>query len=188
MKIIHIFGIPGVGKTSVINEAKKYIDFPAVNFGDYVLKICRKYGIEDRDEIRKKLSREEYIEVQKEAARLILEENKDKEILIIDNHLIIETAYGFYSGTPIWISDILKPYAIVLIVAPEDQILNRRIKDKTRKREISLKEIKIQQELTKMHAINLVFHYNCYLKIIENLDGKLEEAGKELAEYIKKLL
>ena len=76
MKIVHIVGIPGVGKTTVINRALEGLDskkIKYVNFGDYVFEVSKEYGIKDRDEIRKKLDRETYIEVQKEAARRIYE-------------------------------------------------------------------------------------------------------------------
>jgi len=188
--LVLVIGIPGVGKTSVVEFARPLLkhEWHIVNFGDIILSLAKeKYGITHRDYIRKMLKRKEYIELQIETAKKIKEYYEGKNVLF-DTHLVIETPEGYYSGTFKEIVDILDPVACVVIVAPPEQIYERRKKDVTRIRDIEpVEKIKLQQDLTIMHAVWLLAYKNIYLKIIENPDGKLQEAAKELAEYLNHL-
>ncbi len=190
MVIAFVVGVPGVGKSSVVREALKYVasEYRVINFGDYVLQVVRdKYRIEDRDLIRKKLDKEEYILVQEEAARKI-KAIADNENVIIDTHLFIETPFGFYSGAPEVVTRTIKPDLIAIITAPPEQILMRRLSDKSRNRDIDdIETIKLQQDLTVMHAVLMAYHFGTYIDIIENLDGRLEIAGKRLADLLKNI-
>lgn len=190
--IVLVVGVPGVGKTTLINESMKYIKRKVkyVSVGDVIFEIAKnEYGIENRDEIRKKLSYEKQEELQVKAFRRIKEmENKD-EILILDTHFIIESYNGFIPGIIKKLSDILIPDAIAVIIADPDKIFLRRLKDSSiRAREIeNLKRIEIQQNMTIYYSLLMMFNYHSVVEIINNEEGLLEEAAKKFAEFINNL-
>ncbi|MEM0379156.1 MAG: adenylate kinase [Nanopusillaceae archaeon] len=189
--IILVVGIPASGKTSIVNEAKKYIkrDIEIIEFGDIVFDLAKKmYNIQHRDEIRKVLPFEEQRKLQELAARYILENYKEKN-LIITTHFIIETSEGFKAGITKEIADLLRPKAIVLIVSEPDKILMRRIKDESRLREKDdLERIKIHQDLSLYYTIPFMYMYDTIIEIIKNEEGLLDDSAKRFADFINNLL
>jgi len=190
--IILLVGIPGVGKTSLIKESLKYIkkDIEVVNFGDIILEFAkRKYGIEDRDDIRKKLNKEEYEKLQLEVCKYIYKKYKGKN-LIVDTHLVIETPAGYKSGLYKKMADILKPEIVIVVVSDPKEILERRLKDKgIRDRELEdINKIKLHQDITIYYSLILMHEYDTKVYILENPNGKLEETSKKLAEIINNIL
>jgi len=189
--IVLVVGIPASGKTSVVNEAKKYFkkEIDVIEFGDIIFELAKKYyGIENRDEIRKKLSIEDQTKLQYEAIKYILENYKNKDV-IITTHFVIETSSGFKSGIDKEMADLLRPNAIVVITSDPDKILLRRVKDTSRIREKEdLERIRIHQEMTIYYTIPFMYMYNTVIEIIKNEEGLLEEAAKKFADFINNLL
>jgi adenylate kinase len=189
--IVIVVGVPGVGKTSVINEAKKYLkyEFKVVNTGDIMFELAKeKYNINNRDEIRKKLTFEQQKEIQKDAIKKIKEMEKEGDI-ILDTHLVIESYEGYIPGILREYAEILKPDGIVVIISDPDKIFVRRLKDiQIRGRDIeNLKRIEIQQNLTIYFTIIFMFEYNTIIEVINNEEGLLEESAKKFAEFLNKL-
>jgi len=189
--IIIVVGVPGVGKTSVINEAKKYLkyEFKVVNTGDIIFELAKeKYNINNRDEIRKKLTFEQQKEIQKEAIKRIKEMEKENDI-ILDTHLIIESYEGYIPGMLREYAEILRPDGIAVIISDPDKIFVRRLKDiQIRGRDIeNLKRIEIQQNLTIYFTTIFMFEYSTILEVINNEEGLLEESAKKFAEFLNKL-
>ena len=189
--IVIVVGVPGVGKTSVINEAKKYLkyEFKGVNTGDIMFELAKeKYNINNRDEIRKKLTFEQQKEIQKEAIKRIKEMEKEGDI-ILDTHLVIESYEGYITGMFREYAEILKPDGIVVIISDPDKIFVRRLKDiQIRGRDIeNLKRIEIQQNLTIYFTTIFMFEYNTIVEVINNEEGLLEESAKKFAEFLNKL-
>ncbi|MEM4819211.1 MAG: adenylate kinase [Nanopusillaceae archaeon] len=186
-----VVGIPASGKTSLVNEAKKYIkkDVEILEFGDIVFDFAKKiYNIQQRDDIRKLLSSEDQRKLQEMATKYILENYKDKNV-ILTTHFVIETSAGFKAGITKEIADLLKPKAIVLVFSDPDKILIRRIKDETRIREKDdLERIKIHQELSLYYTIPFMYMYDTIVEVIKNEEGLLEEAAKKFAEFVNNLL
>jgi len=189
--IVLVVGIPASGKTSVVNAAKKYFkrEIEVIEFGDIIFELAKKYyGIENRDEIRKKLSIEDQTKLQYEAVKHILENYKNKDV-IITTHFVIETSSGFKPGITKEMADMLKPNAIVVITSDPDKILLRRVKDTSRIREKEdLERIRIHQEMTIYYTIPFMYMYNTVIEIIKNEEGLLEEAAKRFADFINNLL
>jgi len=189
--IVMVVGVPGVGKTSVINEAKKYLkyEFKVVNTGDLMLELAKeKYNINNRDEIRKKLTFEQQKEIQKEAIKRIKEMEKESDI-ILDTHLVIESYEGYITGMLKEYAEILKPDGVAVIISDPDKIFVRRLKDiQIRGRDIeNLKRIEIQQNLTIYFTTIFMFEYGTIVEVINNEEGLLEEAAKKFAEFLNKL-
>jgi adenylate kinase len=189
--IIIVVGVPGVGKTSVINEAKKYLkyEFKVVNTGDIMFELAKeKYNINNRDEMRKKLTFEQQKEIQREAIKRIKEMEKENDI-ILDTHLVIESYEGYIPGMLREYAEILKPDGIVVIISDPDKIFVRRLRDiQIRGRDIeNLKRIEIQQNLTIYFTTIFMFEYGTIVEIINNEEGLLEESAKKFAEFLNKL-
>jgi len=189
--IVLVVGIPASGKTSVVSAAKKYFkkEIEVVEFGDVIFELAKKYyGIENRDEIRKKLSIEDQTELQYEAVKYILENYKDRDV-IITTHFVIETSSGFKPGITKEMADMLKPNAIAVIISDPDKILLRRVRDTSRIREKEdLERIRIHQEMTIYYTIPFMYMYNTVIEIIKNEEGLLEDAAKRFADFINNLL
>jgi len=189
--IVMVVGVPGVGKTSVINEAKKYLkyEFKVINTGDIMFELAKeKYNINNRDEIRKKLTFEQQKEIQKEAIKRIKEMEKESDI-ILDTHLVIESYEGYITGMFREYAEILKPDGVAVIISDPDKIFVRRLKDiQIRGRDIeNLKRIEIQQNLTIYFTTIFMFEYGTIVEVINNEEGLLEEAAKKFAEFLNKL-
>jgi adenylate kinase len=189
--IVIVVGVPGVGKTSVINESKKYLkyEFKVVNTGDIMFELAKeKYNINNRDEIRKKLTFEQQKEIQKEAIKRIKEMEKESDI-ILDTHLVIESYEGYIPGMLREYAEILRPYGIAVIISDPDKIFVRRLKDiQIRGRDIeNLKRIEIQQNLTIYFTTIFMFEYGTIVEVINNEEGLLEESAKKFAEFLNKL-
>jgi len=186
-----VVGVPGVGKTSVINEAKKYLkyEFKVVNTGDIMFELAKeKYNINNRDEIRKKLTFEQQKEIQREAIKRIKEMEKESDI-ILDTHLVIESYEGYIPGMLREYAEILRPDGIAVIISDPDKIFVRRLRDiQIRGRDIeNLKRIEIQQNLTIYFTTIFMFEYGTIVEVINNEEGLLEESAKKFAEFLNKL-
>ncbi len=185
-KIIVVTGTPGAGKTTILKKVIERIGnkYKIVNYGDVMLEIAKnKNLVKNRDEIRK-LDTNIQREIQKEAARKISEMARDSNV-IVDTHCLIKTPEGYLPGLPVWVLEELKPNVIVLIEADPDEIIRRRQKDKTRYRDVeNEKELKIHQEMNRAIATAYAMITGATVKIIENHDGKLEEAVQELLKLL----
>jgi len=123
-----VVAVPGAGKTTTLQLLQKMIpEVKIVNFGDYMFEKAKKlYGIKDRDEMRKKLSLEEYRKLQEEAAKEISELPGD---VVVDTHVAIKMSTGYYPGLPSRVVRILKPDVIVVMEFDPKLIIERRLKD-----------------------------------------------------------
>ncbi len=178
-----IAGIPGAGKTTVINEAMKIRQFKVVNYGDAMFEIAKERNlVEHRDEMRK-LPFEVQREIQIEAAKKIA----SMDNVVVDTHATIKTPFGYLPGLPYDILTVLKPKRIILVEASPEEILARRNKDaEIRARDAeSAEEMDMHQLMNRIAAMSYAVLSGGTVKIIKNRQGKLEEAAKELLNAIE---
>jgi adenylate kinase len=185
MKMVVITGIPGSGSTTVLNKVLESIDYVNVNYGDVMIKIAREEGIvEDRDSLRK-LSPQVQKEIQKKAAKSIREMAEESNI-IVDTHCTIKTPAGFLPGLPKWVLEELQPDMFILIEADNDEILMRRLNDKTRIRDMEkIGDIELHQEMNRATAMSYAVLTGATVKIIKNHDNRLEEPVEEMLNTLK---
>ena len=207
MKIIFV-AVPGSGKTTIMQLIKKQMpSIKIVNYGDEMLKIAfQRYGIKDRDEMRKKIPLNEYRKLQIEAAENI---SKIEEDVIIDTHVSIKMQGGYYPGLPEEAIKKIKPDAIVLAEYNPEDVIERRKKDMMLKEKVEYKEgiismpragreiesyeeIELHQEINRAFATAVSFSVQCLLVII-NLRFKqsrdfehAEIAAKKIVELFLK--
>jgi adenylate kinase len=183
-----ITGVPGVGKTTVVNEALQKIklegtSYESLNFGTFMFEVAQKEGIvADRDEMRK-LDRGEQKRLQQLAASEIA---KRPGNVIIDTHASIRTPKGFLPGLPEWVLAELMPDTVVLVETDEDQILLRRLGDETRARDMEgARSISEHQQFNRSMAAAYAMVTGCTVKIVTNPDFLLERAVADMAELLR---
>jgi len=185
-------GIPGVGKTTILNELQKLakekgIKLTVLNYGTVMNELFKKYGRKiGRDEIR-----QQQVSIQKKiqdrAARILARKIRNP-ITIIDTHMFIRTKTGLWSGLPESVLSRLKPSLIVLVEASPEEIAERRRSDTTRMRDdLVVEEVKFDLEWSRATASACAVSTGAPIKIISNKTGKQREAAEELFKLMTEL-
>lgn len=148
MKIIILVGIPGSGKSSILQEVTQQIpNVIVVNYGDKMLQEAALEGI-SRDRLRKMPFKEQQ-QIGVKAAKNIIQQ-ETAEIVIIDTHGLIRTSVGYCPGLPLEVLQILAPTAYALVECLPHIIVERREKDHARTRDKeTIEELLTHQELTR---------------------------------------
>ncbi|MFW9795884.1 MAG: adenylate kinase [Candidatus Thorarchaeota archaeon] len=188
--VVIVTGIPGVGKTTVINTAVEQVkersgeDVLILNIGTEMFEVATKEGhVKDRDELRK-LPTAIQREVQRKAGVAIAEKAIAGKT-IVDTHTLIQTKNGFLIGLPEWVVKGINPKTVVLVEADSEKIANRRVGDETRTRDDqAVAEIQIHQEMCRAAAVAVGTITGAAVRIIKNREGLVEEAASELADTL----
>lgn len=188
--VVIVTGIPGVGKTTVINTAVDLVkekhneDVLVLNFGSEMFEVASKAGdVKDRDEMRKMPTAKQR-ENQRKAGESIAEKAK-KARVIVDTHTLIQTNNGYLIGLPEWVVRAISPKTVVLVEADSEKIADRRNNDPTRTRDAqSAADIQIHQEMCRAAAVSVGTLTGATVRRIMNREGKVEEAAMQLAETL----
>jgi adenylate kinase len=188
--MIIVLGVPGVGKSTVLNKVKVCChDWEIVNWGDVMFaEAKKKFGIKHRDEIRK-LRVEEQKTLQKHAALAIKE--KDKELhgkVIVDTHCSIFTPSGYLPGLPYEILKLLHPSHLILLTAKPEEILVRRLKDKGRIREPNIEQIREHLRMNEMFLATYATLSSSPCIVVHNSDGGLDRAVKQIVDVLNRVV
>jgi adenylate kinase len=182
MGVIVVTGIPGVGKTTVMQKAAEGMDIQFVTFGTVMIDIAKELGlVKDRDEMRK-LSLDQQKQLQIKTAEKI---GKMKNV-IVDTHCTVKTPKGYMPGLPEWVLRKLNPTSIVIVEADPKEIYNRRAKDTSRNRDPdSVEKIAEHQMINRAAAMAYATLTGATVKIVFNHDNALDAAVKEAEPVIK---
>jgi len=187
-KKVIITGVPGVGKTTVVNEALKKlheqgIEYQSLNFGTFMFEVAQKENIvKDRDQMRS-LDRQTQKKLQQTAGQAL---GKFSGNVLIDTHASVKTPRGYLAGLPEWVLREIMPDIIVLVETDDDQILMRRLTDETRARDKEgSRSIAEHQQFNRSIAAAYAMMTGCTIKMITNADFLLDKASDELAEVLR---
>ena len=187
-KKVIITGVPGVGKTTVINEALKNlkaegVEYQSINFGSFMFEVAKKDNIvRDRDQMRT-LDRTVQKRLQQRAAQAIAQVSGN---VLIDTHASVKTPTGYLAGLPEWVLREIMPDIIVLVETDNDQILMRRLTDETRSRDKEgSRSIAEHQEFNRSIAAAYAMMTGCTIKMITNADFLLDRSVSELADILR---
>lgn len=182
MGVIVVTGIPGVGKTTVMQKAAEGVDITFVTFGSVMIDIAKELNlVKDRDEMRK-LSLQQQKELQIKTAEKV---GKMKNV-IVDTHCTVKTPKGYMPGLPAWVLKELNPTAIVIVEADPQEIFNRRAKDATRNRDPdSVEKIAEHQMMNRAAAMSYATLTGATVKIVFNHDNAIDAAVKEAEPVIR---
>jgi adenylate kinase len=188
-----VTGIPGVGKTTVLNELQDLakqnkFDLTVLNFGTVMNEIMRELGKDlHRDDMRK-----QSIETQKKAQELAASEIVNRSVhgaTVVDTHMFIRTASGLWAGLPQNVLQRLGPRLLVLVEAGPDQIAARRRTDTDRRREQALaEEIMFDLEWSRATAAASAVATGAPVKVIRNDAGRQKQAAMELFQTIRNVM
>jgi adenylate kinase len=182
MGVIVVTGIPGVGKTTVMQKAAEGMDITFVTFGTVMIDIAKELNwVKDRDEMRK-LSLDQQKQLQIKTAEKV---GKMKNV-IVDTHCTVKTPKGYMPGLPEWVLRKLNPSAIIIVEADPQEIYNRRAKDTTRNRDPdSVEKIAEHQMINRAAAMSYATLTGATVKIVFNHDNALDAAVKEAEPVIR---
>ena len=186
-KRIVVVGIPGIGKTSVISKAAELLrqanqNTEIVVFGTLMFEESKKLGITNRDDLRN-LSISQRKSLQEMATQKIRDMQAD--VSVIDTHLFIKTAEGFYPGLPMHLINALGPTHFVMIAPDAQEIVNRRNSDKTRQRDLA----SVEHDETELEISRIVVSCCSVLSgspfmIIINKENEIDKAASAIASMI----
>ncbi|HDM25668.1 MAG: adenylate kinase [Thermoplasmata archaeon] len=174
--VIVVTGIPGVGKTTVMQKAAEGLNIKFVTFGSVMIDIAKELGLaRDRDEMRKLP-----LNKQKELQIRTAERVAEMKNVIVDTHCTVKTPQGYMPGLPEWVIKRLKPKTIVIVEADPEEIYMRRQKDKTRKRDPdTIDEINEHQQINRAIAMAYAALSGATVKIVFNHDNAIDEAVEQ---------
>ena len=197
-KVCIVVGIPGVGKTTVLNllkdlAAREGYRIKVVNFGDRVLEEARKVNLaEHRDQIRK-LPLTVQFGLQSEAAKAIAREvkgSKGVDAFVVDTHSLVHTVTGYWPGLPSHVITEIKPLAIFVVEAKPEEIYSRRMRDSTvrvRGDEREIGEIEEFMLMARYTALASAVLVGASVYILKNYEGMAEEVAREILRVLKML-
>ena len=178
-----VVGIPGVGKTTVVEKAAESTGAKVVTFGTVMFEQARKLRwFKDRDDMRK-MPVDKQRRLQTLAAKRI--SLASEPILFIDTHLFIRTPEGFWPGLPFDVVSAMKPTHLALVEATPEEIRDRRASDSTRVRD-SISRVALASELALgrsfLSAASTLT--GAPMLILANRAGMADETARELAEAL----
>ncbi|MGV8177068.1 MAG: adenylate kinase [Candidatus Bilamarchaeaceae archaeon] len=178
--MIIVMGLPGAGKSTVLEKAKG--EYSVLNYGTLLLEIWKKeYGITDRDQIRVQPV-EKQREAQKAVGKFL---GKQKGKVILDTHCSILTPSGYLPGLPFDVLGLIKVDGLVMITGDPDEIAQRRSNDPTRQRKADPEEIREHDGINRSFLAAYSAFSGAPAKIIMNRNGKLDDAVTELKTILK---
>ena len=178
-----VVGIPGVGKTTVVDRAAESVGAKVVTFGTVMFEEARRLRwVKERDGMRK-MPVERQRRLQRLAASKI--SRARDPILFVDTHLFIRTPEGFWPGLPYEVVREMKPTHLALIEATPEEILERRATDPSRARDsLTLEALASELALGRSFLSAASALTGAPMLILANRAGMAEETAKELAEAL----
>lgn len=181
-----IFGIPGVGKTSVVNGLVEKTSIKNINLGSLLTEIGKELGlIENRDELRK-LNFKLQQKIRKATVERIINLHEKYGDILLDTHAAIKTKQGYLPGFDKYMLENLNPDVFIVVWAKPEDIINRRKGDESRDRDADTAEqiadgIRITKQMATTYAVLAGATYS----EVENMEGKLEDTINTLEKIVK---
>ena len=181
-----VVGIPGVGKTTVVEKlVSTMAGAKLVTFGTVMFEEARKRKwVSRRDDLRKLPVRRQKA-LQGIAATKI---SRMKEpVVLVDTHLVVRTPEGFWPGLPFEVVRALKPTHLVLVEASPDEILSRRTTDKLRYRDdVSSEGLAEEKALARSFLAVSSTLTGAPMLIVSNSEGKADKVALDIARVLEK--
>ncbi|MDI6645030.1 MAG: AAA family ATPase [Methanobacteriaceae archaeon] len=159
-----VVGVPGVGKTSLCKSVSRAVGCHYINYGDLMLEIAQTNNLASNDDEMFSLD----IDIQEKIWKTAALQIKELNYVLVDLHGVDQSNIGYIISLPI---EIIDPDLICMIQASYEDVLERRIRDKTKKRIIeSFKTFKNHENILRNSMGISSVIYGCNFFIIENND------------------
>lgn len=181
MGAVIVTGIPGVGKTTVMEAAAKRAEMEIAVYGSVMFDVAVQEGlVEHRDEMRRLDP-----EVQKRVQRTAAERIARRGDVVVDTHCSIKTPKGYLPGLPAWVLEALQPSTIVLVEATPEEIQARRVGDESRVRDVdSVEAIAEHQEYNRRFAAAYATLTGATVHTVFNHDDRVDEAIRQILPVV----
>lgn len=181
MAAVIITGVPGVGKSTVIDAAQKAKGYKVVVFGTEMFHVAEAKGlVKTRDEMRR-LDTAIQREIQETAAHSIAAMGD----VIVDTHCTIKTPKGYLPGIPAWVAQALRPKQFILVEAAPEEIVRRRTNDASRTRDAdTVVEVDLHQRVNRMAAMTVATLTGATVAIVTNADGKVDQTRDQVIRIL----
>jgi adenylate kinase len=183
-----VVGIPGVGKTTVVDKVRAGIpESKLVTFGTVMFEEgSRLKWVSDRDEMRT-LPVDKQRRLQTLAAARIA--RMKETVVFVDTHLFIRTREGYWPGLPFDVVRALKPTHLLLVEADPEEIARRRTSDKTRARDaLTKEELAAELALGRSFLAASSTLTGAPMLVVANHEGKSDEAAEIAIRMLKEAL
>ncbi len=181
MTVVILAGVPGSGKTTVMEKVMESKDINFITYGTVMLEIAKGMGIRNRDEMRKLP-----VDEQRRLQELTAEKVSHMGDVVIDTHCTIKTPGGYLLGFPHDILKKLNPNLIILLEAEPEEIEGRRSKDNgIRERDAEgIEEIAEHQLMNRIAAVSYAVLTGATVKIVKNNEGMVEKAAEDIIKVL----
>jgi adenylate kinase len=183
-KVVILTGVPASGGTTVTKKAIEVLEghgqqLTMVTYSDVMLEEASRRGWANARDAIRKLDPSEQRDLQKMAARAISE--MATTALVVDTHATVRTPRGYLPGLPTWVLNELRPELIIVVESAPGEIIRRRNADKSRQRDAQdVMAVQQHQDVNKAICMAYAAYTGATVKILQNPDGKLDEAVAEL--------
>jgi len=186
MKSIVLVGIPGSGKSTILQEVARQIpNVTIVNYGDKMLQEAASEGV-TRDLLRK-MPFEEQKHIGMKAARKIIQQETG-DVVIIDTHALIRTSIGYCPGLPLEVLQLISPIAYAFVECLPHIILERRAKDNARTRdEETIEDLQMHLDLTRSFLTACCMQTGSLLCRIQNSHSEISQNALPLLNLCRSI-
>ena len=187
-----VFGIPGVGKSTIVTMVKDKLDLVYIHPGNTMFEIAKEQGIVTEVDDMRKLKLTVQQKLQEQMAQKIadmIKENPGKSF-IIDTHAIVKTPQGYFPGLRSVFFELISPDIYIVVESDPLEIFQRRMSDQSRTRtdDHSLKDIVLHIDLTRDFASAYSIQSQANFAVIENKQGQIEQAVEELSGMLSRYM
>lgn len=181
MAAVIITGVPGVGKSTVIEAAQKAKGYKVVVFGTEMFHVAQAKGlVKTRDEMRR-LDPSVQREIQEQAGHAIAAMGD----VIVDTHCTIKTPMGFLPGIPAWVAQALRPKQFILVEASPKEIVGRRNNDPSRARDLdSEADIAAHQSMNRNAAMTVATLTGATVAVVINADNQVDRTRDQILKIL----
>ena len=187
MKYI-IFGLPGVGKTSVVNGVLERTKIKHIHWGNLSFEVAKRMGlVKDVDELRQ-LDLDKQKEVRKEVTAEIDKISKEYDDILVETHAAVKTPQGYWPGLSKSTLDRIDFDVFIVLTADPGVIFERRLKDESRwrKDEVTIDSIREAISISKQMAITYSVLCSGTFIEVENRQNDMNHAVDAISELIER--
>ena len=178
IKIVHIGGVSGVGKSTVLRYLERLApqEVCIISASSILNQISTaRFGSEFKN-----LEDKKKVEVRIDAVKKI--QNFGCAVVILDSHYVDKSNGKFVPIIPLEFANVIDLH--IVIEAEYEQVLERRLRDTDRLRSLKLGDIKIEAEAEKDEAFRIARSNSKDLYLINNSEP--HETAKELINLLRK--
>lgn len=188
---VYVGGIPGVGKTTIIEEVLKIAHKNRFLLQGMEEKkvLCELTGVPSVKEYRLLPEEARSQARQQMISRFYELDRRDlKKIRIRDDHFTYLKEDGTFFIRPLDSKDKIQMLAFVVLIASPETILNRRLHDASNRPEPNFTELRVianHQEIELQTAFSQAEYLKIPIRVFENKEGRILQVSQSIFSFIR---